>query len=63
MKKLTRYFLILHTSMVLITGFGIWIILKQFFPEVQVKGYIFIPLFFNIMGLIFIYRFNRTPLR
>jgi len=35
---------------------------EAIFPEVQVKGYIFIPLFFYIMGLIFIYRFNRTPL-
>lgn len=62
MKKLTRYFLILHTTMILITGFGMWIILKQFFPEMLVKGYIFVPLFFYVMGLIFIYLFNRTPL-
>lgn len=54
--------MILHTTMILITGFGIWLILKHFFPEVQVKGYIFIPLFFYVMGLIFIYLFNRTPL-
>ncbi len=62
MKKLTRYFLMLHTAMILITGFGMWIILKQFFPEMLVKGYILVPLFFYVMGLIFIYLFNRTPL-
>ncbi len=31
MQKLTKYFLIFHTAMLLITGFGIWIIIKLFF--------------------------------
>ncbi|WP_294068120.1 hypothetical protein [Proteiniphilum sp. UBA1028] len=60
MKKLIRYFLILHTSMLLITGFGMWIILKKFFPEVLVDGYILVPLFFYVMGLISIYIFKHS---
>lgn len=62
MKKLTKYFLLVHTAMLLITGFGMWLILKFVFPEILVDGYIIIPLFFYVMGLVFIYLFNRTPL-
>lgn len=62
MQKLTKYFLIFHTAMLLITGFGIWIIIKLFFPEMMVKGYFIIPLFFYLLGIIFILRFSKTPL-
>lgn len=62
MNKLTKYFLIFHTIMILATGVGLWFILKLFFPEMLVKGYFIIPLFFYLMGLIFIFRFRRTPL-
>jgi uncharacterized membrane protein len=60
MKKLTRYFLIFLTTMILITGFGIWFLLKQFFPELLVDGYLIIPLFFYLFGLITIYFFRRS---
>ena len=46
--------------MLLITGFGMWIILKKFFPEVLVDGYILVPLFFYVMGLISIYIFKHS---
>ncbi|MDD2246217.1 MAG: hypothetical protein PHI70_03065 [Proteiniphilum sp.] len=62
MQKLTKYFLIFHTAMLLITGFGIWIIIKLFFPGMMVKGYFIIPLFFYLLGIIFILRFSKTPL-
>lgn len=61
MKKLTIYFLIVHTIMSLITGFGIWFILLKFFPETMVDYYYIVPLFFFLMGIIFIFRFKRTP--
>ncbi|WP_298650881.1 hypothetical protein [uncultured Proteiniphilum sp.] len=61
MKKLAIYFLIVHTTLLLITGFGIWFILDNFFPEIMVDYYYIIPLFFYLMGIIFIYRFRRTP--
>jgi len=62
MKKLTKYFIIVHTVMQLITGFGLWVLLKEFFPEILIKSYFIIPLFFYLLGLIFIYLFNRTSL-
>lgn len=62
MKKLTKYFIIVHTVMLLITGFGIWFILKEFFPEIVIDNYFVIPLFFYVLGLVFIYIFNHTSL-
>lgn len=61
MKKLVVYFVILHTAMLLITGFGIWFILKQFFPQILIGSYYIVPLFFYILGLIFILQFRQTP--
>ena len=48
--------------MLLIAGFGIWFILKEFFPEILTDSYFVIPVFFYLLGLIFIYLFNRTSL-
>lgn len=62
MNRLTKYFFIFHTIMILTAGVGMWIVLKLFFPEMMVKGYFVIPLFFYFMGVIFILRFRRTPL-
>lgn len=61
MKKLTIYFLIIHTAMLLITGFGIWFLLNKFFPSIMIEHYYIIPLFFYLLGIIFIFRFRRTP--
>ena len=61
MKKLTIYFLIVQTAMLLITGFGIWILLNKFYPELLIDYYFVIPLFFYLMGIIFIFRFRHTP--
>lgn len=62
MKKLTTYFIIVHTVMLLIAGFGIWFILKEFFSELLINSYFVIPIFFYVLGLIFIYIFNHTSL-
>lgn len=61
MKKLTIYFLIVHTVMQIITGFGVWFLLKELFPEILVEYYFIIPLFFYLLGFIFIFQFRRTP--
>lgn len=61
MKKLVNFFIILHTAMLLITGFGVWIILKLFFPEMLINTYIIIPLFFYVLGLVSIFQFRLRP--
>lgn len=48
--------------MLLIAGFGIWFILKEFFSELLINSYFVIPIFFYVLGLIFIYIFNHTSL-
>lgn len=48
--------------MLLLAGFGIWFILKEFFPEILIDSYFVIPVFFYLLGLIFIYVFNHTSL-
>ena len=62
MKKLTIYFLILHTVMLLIAGFGLWFLLHELYPEMMIDYYFVIPLFFYLMGVIFISRFRHTPI-
>lgn len=53
--------MIVQTAMLLITGFGIWILLNKFYPELLIDYYFVIPLFFYLMGIIFIFRFRHTP--
>ncbi|MCE5204521.1 MAG: dolichyl-diphosphooligosaccharide--protein glycosyltransferase subunit 2 [Porphyromonadaceae bacterium] len=60
MMKMTKYFLIFHTGMFLVAGFGMWFILKWLFPQTLVKGYPVIPIFFYLLGLVFIYVFNHN---
>lgn len=60
MTKLTKYFLIFHTGMLLVTGFGMWFIIKWLFPDILVETYPVIPIFFYLLGLIFIYIFNHN---
>ena len=62
MKKMTKYFLIFHTDMLLVTGLGMWFILKFFFLEMLLKSYPLIPIFFYLLGLVFIYVFNHNSL-
>lgn len=60
MNSLTRYFFIIHTILIFAAGIGVWLIVKSFFPEIQVKGYFIIPLNFYLIGLIFIFRIRKT---
>lgn len=62
MEKLTKYFFIFHTVILFITGFGIWFILKCCFPALLTNSYFVIPLFFYLMGLIFIWKFRHTSI-
>lgn len=62
MNKLTKYFLIFHTVMIFAAGVIVWFALKLLFPDMIVRGFITIPLYFYLMEIIFILRFRRTPL-
>lgn len=62
MKKLTTSLFIMHTALFIITGFGVWYMLNKFFPEILIDQYFVIPLFFYLIGLIFIFRFRRAPI-
>lgn len=61
MKKLIRHFLIVHTIMLFVTGFGVWYILKTFFPETLIDAYFVLPLFFYVTGLAFIFIMMKMP--
>lgn len=55
-------FLIFHTVMMAVTGVGIWLLLEVLFPALLVKGYVVIPLFFYLLGIIFITQFRRSAI-
>lgn len=59
MKELTRYFLILHTVLTLLIGVSMWLVLKMLIPDMLVKGFVAIPSFFYLFGLIFIFCFKH----
>lgn len=46
--------------MVLITGGGIWWVTNHFFPNLLIDEYWIIPLFFFILGLVFIGQFPKA---
>jgi cell division protein FtsW (lipid II flippase) len=46
--------------MVLITGGSIWLVTNYFFPNLLVDEYWVIPLFFFILGLVFIGQFPKA---
>ena len=55
MKKLRRKFILLLTLFVVVIGFGSWLILIHFFPQLAFFDYPLIPLFFFIVGVVSIY--------
>ncbi len=63
MKKLISKIILLHTILLIVAGGGVWFILKHFFPNMQVDGYALIPLFFYVLGLLFIVFLRRSALR
>ena len=62
MKKLIFNFLIFHTVVMAVTGVGIWLLLEAFFPTLLVKGYYIIPLFFYLLGILFITQFRHSAI-
>lgn len=60
MKKLSRYFLLLHTAMLLIAGLGIWFFFHKYFPDILFELYFLIPSFFYLIGIVFVLLFRRT---
>ena len=55
MKKLRRKFILLLTLFVVVIGFGSWLMLIHFFPQLAFFDYPLIPLFFFIVGVVSIY--------
>ena len=55
MKKLRRKFIFLLTLFVVVIGFGSWLILIHFFPQLAFFDYPLVPLFFFIVGIVSIY--------
>lgn len=55
MKKLRQKFILLLTLFVVVIGFGSWLILIHFFPQLAFYDYPLIPLFFYIIGIVTIY--------
>ena len=62
MKKLIINFLIFHTVVMAVTGVGIWLLLEAFFPILLVKGFYIIPLFFYLLGILFITQFRLSAI-
>lgn len=45
----------------LIVGIAGWFVTHRLLPNMSIIGYVIIPIFFYIMGLIFIWRFKKAP--
>ena len=63
MQRPVNKFWIIHTLVFLVLGMGGWIVLKLIFPEIEVKGYFAIPLFFYLMGVALFLRFRKISIR
>ncbi len=61
MKKLIRHFLIVHTLMLFVAGFGVWYLLKILSPETLINTYFIPPLFFYLTGLALILIMKGIP--
>jgi hypothetical protein len=62
MQRPVNKFWIIHTLVFLVLGMGGWIVLKFIFPEIEVKGYFAIPLFFYLMGVALFLRFRKISI-
>ncbi len=60
MKELRQKLYLLLTLFVIVIGFGTWMILLQFFPELAFKDYPIIPAYFFILGCISIHILSRV---
>lgn len=61
MSRLIKYIYIFHTLVVLIVGIVGWFITHRLLPHMSIIGYAIIPIFFYIVGIIFIWRFKKAP--
>lgn len=60
MRKIISNFLVSHTALLFITGAGISILMNLFFPDMIVRNYFVIPLFFYLLGLLYIFLLSRV---
>ncbi|HBK32282.1 MAG TPA: hypothetical protein DDZ96_07040 [Porphyromonadaceae bacterium] len=61
MKKLAAHLFIVHTLALVVVGYGAWEIINRFFPQILIDGYVIIPLFFFVTGVILIYLMMKIP--
>jgi len=62
MQRLVNKLWIIHTLILVLLGAAGWIVLKFLFPQIEVKGYLIIPLFFYVMGVALFLRFGRIKI-
>ena len=62
MKKLRLRFIILLTFFIVIVGFGGWLVLIHFFPEMAFYDYPIIPIFFFMIGFVSINVLTRLKI-
>ncbi len=62
MQNPVKKFMNIHTALLFVLGIGGWFVLKYLFPEVQIKGYSIIPLFFYVMGVALFWKLSRISL-
>ena len=60
MEKVVKKLLMLHTSLLAVLGVFGWMILRFLFPEIEVKLYFIIPLFFYLIGVVLFWRFEKV---
>ncbi len=54
MKKLKRHLIIVHTAVLLLSGWGGWWLMQSVFPVYHFAWYPYIPAFFLAIGIVFI---------
>ena len=62
MRKLAIQLIKVHTVVLLLSGIGVWYIMHLFFPDLLINTFFIVPLFFYILGLIFILILKKIPL-
>lgn len=62
MKKLKYKFIILLTIFIIVFGFGSWMILIHFFPELAFADYPIIPIYFYLIGLVSIFTLTKIKI-
>ena len=61
MNRLTKHLYLFHTILMIVIGVVGWLVVHHIFPQMKFNGYAIIPIFFYLMGVIFIWQFKVAP--